>query len=206
MSEFEQNFGKIRQRPRSDSAGDPPLAARSAAHALPDTLRDVRIPMSLGMQVRTRPTVSPRSERGPAADRATTNINIQVNIERRNVRGRTDTYKHNTSRHRTQRTAAEDTREAHASCQPASTYIHAEDTVSANRSTDGSRRTFRGTGHSKIHDSPLCACTHAAGGRMCARAAMLRSRTHRVEPRRVARAAPAAAPPRCAPGDCSSLC
>lgn len=36
-------------------------------------------------------------------------------------------------------------------------YGHAEVTLSAMRSTDGSRRTFRGTGHSKIHDSPLCA-------------------------------------------------
>lgn len=38
------------------------------------------------------------------------------------------------------------------------------------RSTDGSRKTFRGTGHSKIHDSPLCARTHPQRAAGCVRA------------------------------------
>lgn len=138
--------------------------------------------MSLGMQVRTSAAVSPLSERGPAAYRVTTNINIQVNTETdREGLDRQNTTRQDTE-HKTDcgdRARARGTGGRMPAGPPARMYGHAEVTVSANRLTDGSRRTFRGTGHSKIHDSPLCARTYRARGEMRARAAMLRSRTHR---------------------------
>lgn len=133
--------------------------------------------MSLGMQVRNSSAVP--SCRGSGRT-ARSNNNIQVKNIERGTWGRTYT-EHKTSRHRTQdgRRRGGGGRGAHA-CRPVRAHdIHADVTVSAIRSTDGSRRTFRGTGHSKIHDSPLDARTHGAG-EACVRAAMLRSRTHRA--------------------------
>lgn len=138
--------------------------------------------MSLGMQVRTSAAVSPLSEHGPAANCGMTNINIQVNTET----DRVGLDKNNTTRqdteHKTDCGEGARARKAGGRMQagpPERTYGHAEVTVSAKRLTDGSRRTFRGTGHSKIHDSPLCARTYPARGEMRARAAILRSRTYR---------------------------
>lgn len=92
----------------------------------------------------------------------TTNNNTQMNIERRIMRGQLDSYRtKHVKTQNTRRTTAEEARRTHAS-RLAHTYGHAEVTVSAMRLTDGSRRAFRGTGHSKIHDSPLCARTNAS--------------------------------------------
>lgn len=162
----------VRYRPEfweesSAASGSGSLCARSLARARTQ-YETFRVPMSLGMQVRSGPAVSPRSGPGPRPA-ATTNINIQVNIETEREE-RTDRYKHNTSRHRTQDGRRRRIRGRRMQAGPPAVHTSMQDTVSAIRSTDGSRRTFRGTGHSKIHDSPLCARTHAPHRGRCVRA------------------------------------